>query len=113
MIDDTNITNVDETQSNPTPPNPNSGKLKLCKKCQNTMDAKLKVCPNCGAKCSNTKLKVAGGVAAGLFIIGIAAPNSDKDKDEKSSVDKSNIAITTIAETSAEMVTTADITTAI
>lgn len=111
MIDETNITSIDETTESTTPQAPKkSGKTKYCEKCRKSYDAINKVCPYCGHKNKYTALKVGIGVMVGGTILFGAIPDLAKDKDDDSSstVDR---AIVTETDTSIENTTEIEITT--
>lgn len=101
MIDETNVSQVDETESNNSAP---SGKKRYCEKCHKQYDASSAQCPYCGHKNKHTALKVAVGVMVGGTIIFGAIPDLAKDKgDDSSSVP--DRAIVTEADTTAETTT--------
>lgn len=105
MIDETNITSIDETAENTTPQAPKkSGKTKYCEKCRKSYDAINKVCPYCGHKNKYTALKVGIGVMVGGTILFGAIPDLAKDKDDNSS-SVPDRAIATEADTTAEATT--------
>lgn len=105
MIDETNITSVDETTQNVSSPNPQkSGKVKYCEKCRKSYDAINKVCPYCGHKNKYTALKVGIGVMVGGTILFGAIPDLAKDKEDDSS-SVPDRAIATEANTMAEATT--------
>ena len=81
MIDETNITQVDETVNTQNNPAPNSGKKKYCEKCHHQYDAINKVCPYCGHKNKYTALKVTAGVVIGGTILFGVIPDSKKEDD--------------------------------
>lgn len=101
MIDETNITQVDET-TNSQNTSLNSGKKKYCEKCHKQYDAINKVCPYCGHKNKHTALKVTAGVLVGGTILFGAIPDKDKTDNSSSS---STRAIVTEADTMAEATT--------
>ena len=101
MIDETNVSQVDETENNNSAP---SGKKKYCEKCYKQYDASNTQCPYCGHKNKHTALKVAIGVMVGGTIIFGVIPDIAKDKgDDSSSVP--DRAIVTEADTTAETTT--------
>lgn len=105
MIDETNITSIDETAENTTPQAPKkSGKTKYCEKCRKSYDAINKVCPYCGHKNKYTALKVGIGVMVGGTMLFGAIPDLAKDKDDNSS-SVPDRAIATEADTTAEATT--------
>ena len=105
MIDETNITSIDETTESTTPQAPKkSGKTKYCEKCRKSYDAINKVCPYCGHKNKYTALKVGIGVMVGGTILFGAIPDLAKDKDDNSS-SVPDRAIATEADTTAEATT--------
>lgn len=102
MIDETKVSQVDETENNNSAP---SGKKKYCEKCHKQFDASSTQCPYCGHKNKHTALKVAIGVMVGGTIIFGAIPDLAKDKgDDSSSIP--DRAIVTEADTIAETTTT-------
>lgn len=96
MIDETNITNIDETTNSQNQLTPQTGKKKYCEKCHKQYDASSHVCPFCGHKNKNTVLKVTAGVLIGGTILFGVVPDLNKDKDDSSS--SSDRAIVTEAE---------------
>lgn len=98
MIDETNITQVDET-TNSQNISLNSGKKKYCEKCHKQYDAINKVCPYCGHKNKHTALKVTAGVLVGGTILFGAIPDKDKTDNSSSSFTR---AIVTEADTTQE-----------
>lgn len=89
MIDEANVSKVDETENNNSAP---SGKKKYCEKCYKQYDASNAQCPYCGHKNKHTALKVAIGVMVGGTILFGAIPDMMKDKDNDSSSNKSIVA---------------------
>lgn len=58
-------------------------KLKKCKYCCTEIDAKAKVCPNCGKKQKSKKMLVIAGIIAVIAIAGIAGGTSGKNGNDK------------------------------
>lgn len=98
MIDETNITQVDET-TNSQNTSLNSGKKKYCEKCHKQYDAINKACPYCGHRNKYTALKVTAGVLVGGTILFGAIPDKDKTDNSSSSPTR---AIVTEADTTQE-----------
>lgn len=112
MIDETNITSIDETAENTTPQAPKkSGKTKYCEKCRKSYDAINKVCPYCGHKNKYTALKVGIGVMVGGTILFGAIPDMIKDKDDNNSESTTTSTTTEANTTTTEEQTTIQITT--
>lgn len=58
-------------------------KIKKCRYCCTEIDAKAKVCPNCGKKQKSKKVLVIAGIIAVIAIAGIAGGTSGKNDDKK------------------------------